>query len=219
MSGRATAWPRSSRPCSPSSRARASSTCQSRDKAEKLAEQLGGAGPAGSALSCRARAAGPRAQPGRLRRLRGDGDGRDHRLRHGHRQARRALRRPCRHPQVDRGLLSGDRPRRPRRRAGRGLAVLGRRGFRPRPPADRDRGRGEPPRRRARAAERARHPGRDRRLPPRDPAPPFRRGPARDLRQLRQLPRAAGGDRRHRRPRRNCSPPPSAPRCASASAI
>ena len=67
--------------------------------------------------------------------LRGDGDRRDDRVRHGHRQARRALRRPCRNPQVDRGLLPGDRPRRPRRRSGRGLAVLGRRGFRPRPTA------------------------------------------------------------------------------------
>ena len=87
----------------------------------------------------------------------------DGRLRHGHRQARRALRRPCRHPQVDRGLLPGDRPRRARRRAGRGLAVLGRRGFRPRPPADRDRGRARPPAGRARAAERARRAGRERR--------------------------------------------------------
>ena len=41
----------------------------------------------------------------------------DGRLRHGHRQARRAFRRPCRHPEVDRSLLPGDRPRRPRRRA------------------------------------------------------------------------------------------------------
>ena len=128
----------------------------SRDKAEKLAAQLAADGAAGAALSCRARAAGPRAQPGGVRHLRGDGDGRDHRLRHGHRQAGRPLRRPCRPAQVDRGLLSGNRPRRPRRRAGRGLAVLGRRGFRPRPAADRDRGRGGPPRRRARAAERAR---------------------------------------------------------------
>ena len=42
------------------------------------------------------------------------GDGRDHRLRHGHRQARRALRRPCQHARQRRGLLPGDRPRRPR---------------------------------------------------------------------------------------------------------
>ena len=42
-------------------------------------------------------------------------------------------------PKIDRGLLPGDRPRRARRRAGRGLAVLGRAGFRACPPADRDR--------------------------------------------------------------------------------
>jgi hypothetical protein len=33
-------------------------------------------------------------------------------LRHGHRQAGRALRRPCRPAEIDRGLLPGDRPRR-----------------------------------------------------------------------------------------------------------
>ena len=54
--------------------------------------------------------------PGRGR----GGDGGDHRLRHGHRQARRALRHPRRSAGLDRGLLAGDRPRRPRRRAGRG---------------------------------------------------------------------------------------------------
>ena len=50
--------------------------------------------------------------------LREDGvvDGRDDRVRHGHRQARRALRRPHRPAEVGRGLLPGDRPRRPRRR-------------------------------------------------------------------------------------------------------
>ena len=52
------------------------------------------------------------------------GDGGDDRVRHGHRQARRALRRPHRPAQVDRGLLPGDRPRRPRRRTGRGVAEL-----------------------------------------------------------------------------------------------
>ena len=44
------------------------------------------------------------------------GDGGDHRLRHGHRQARRALRRPPRPAQEHRELLPGDRSRRPRRR-------------------------------------------------------------------------------------------------------
>ena len=41
------------------------------------------------------------------------------RVRHGHRQAGRALRRPPRPAQEPRGLLPGDRPRRPRRPAGR----------------------------------------------------------------------------------------------------
>ena len=40
----------------------------SRDKADKLAEQLGRDRAAGAALSCRARAAGARAQPGGVRR-------------------------------------------------------------------------------------------------------------------------------------------------------
>ena len=42
---------------------------------------------------------------------------RDHRLRHGHRQAGRALRRPPQSAEIDRGLLSGDGPRRPRRQS------------------------------------------------------------------------------------------------------
>ena len=49
---------------------------------------------------------------------------RHHRLRHGHRQARRALRRPSRPAEEHRGLLPGNRPRRPRRRAGRRLDDL-----------------------------------------------------------------------------------------------
>ena len=58
-------------------------------------------------------------QPGALSARRRPGDGRDHRVRHGHRQARRALRRPSRPAEEHRGLLPGNRPRRPRRRAGR----------------------------------------------------------------------------------------------------
>ena len=58
----------------------------------------------------------PRRDPlparGRPRRLR------DHRLRHGGRQARHPLRRPRRPAEVDRGLLPGDRARGPRRGAG-----------------------------------------------------------------------------------------------------
>ena len=69
---------------------------------------------------------------------------RHRRVRHGHRQARRPLRRACRAAQVDRGLLPGDRPRRARRRPVGRAPVLGRRRFRPRAPADR-RGRARAP--------------------------------------------------------------------------
>ena len=56
-------------------------------------------------------------------------------------------------------------------------------------------GRAGAPAGRARAAERAGRVRRGAGLPPRDPAAPFRRGPARAVRQLRQLPRPAGDDR------------------------
>ena len=71
---------------------------------------------------------------------------RHRRLRHGHRQARRALRRPLRPAQEPRELLPGDRPRRPRRPARRGPAAL-----RPR----RRRRRAQPHRGRRPAADRA----------------------------------------------------------------
>ena len=58
-------------------------------------------------------------QPGRLPAGGRRRDRRDDRLRHGHQQARRALRRACRHAGRHRELLPGDRPRRPRRPAGR----------------------------------------------------------------------------------------------------
>ena len=61
------------------------------------------------------RVAQPVAVPARGRRR----HGRDDRVRHGHRQARRALRRPPRPAQERRGLLPGDRARRPRRTARR----------------------------------------------------------------------------------------------------
>ena len=64
--------------------------------------------------------------------LREDGDHRrrHHRLRHGHRQAGRAVRRPPVAAEVGRGLLPGNRPRRPRWRPGRyldGVLAAGRR--------------------------------------------------------------------------------------------
>ena len=77
----------------------------------------------------------------------------------------------------------------------------------------------EPDRRagRARAAQRARRARRSADLPPRDPAAPFRRGSAGTLRQLRQLPRSARDRSMRPRSRGNCCPPHSAPRCGSAS--
>ena len=63
-----------------------------------------------------------------------DGDARRRRrhdrVRHGHRQARRALGLPRRGRRVARRLLPGGRPRGPRRRAGRGRPLLPRRGRR-----------------------------------------------------------------------------------------
>ncbi len=114
----------------------------------------------------------PVAVPARGRRR----DGGDHRLRHGHRQARRALRRAPGHAQERRGLLPGDRPRRPRRPAGAGLDGLraGRR--RAEPSADRRvRGRRRAQARVAGQARRDGCAGRDRRLPARAAAAVLRR--------------------------------------------
>ena len=121
--------------------------CLSRNSVEKTAEFLVGQGitalPYHAGLDATTRAAN------QSRFLREDGrdHGGHHRVRHGHRQAGRALRRPPRPAQVGRGLLPGDRPGRARRAAVDRLAGLraGRRraaaqddrrlGGRPRPPA------------------------------------------------------------------------------------
>ena len=104
----------------------------------------------------------------------------DHRLRHGHRQARRALRRAPRPAQDRRGLLPGNRPRRPRRPARRRLAALR--------PAGRDHaapdarelaGRRGAQARRAAAAERDARLVRDHLVPAPGAAALFRRGLAR----------------------------------------
>ena len=80
-----------------------------------------------AALSRGARRPYARGEPGRFLYPQGRGDGGDHRLRHGRRQAGRALHRSRRSADLGRGLLSGDRPRRPRWRAGpRADAVLAR---------------------------------------------------------------------------------------------
>ena len=104
--------------------------CLSRRKVEETAAWLAEQGVAALALprrhGRRQRAAAPGAVSARRRHRHGG----HHRLRHGHRQARRALRRASRSAQEHRGLLPGDRPRRPRRPAGRRLDGLrpGRRG-------------------------------------------------------------------------------------------
>ncbi len=98
--------------------------CRSRDKVEEVARWLSDKGRAALPYhagleSHRARAAsGPVPEGG------GRGDRRHRRLRHGDRQAQRALRRASRRAQEPRGLLPGDRPRRPRRTARRCLDDL-----------------------------------------------------------------------------------------------
>ena len=151
--------------------------CQSRKRVEEIAEMLCERRHGRPALPRRAGRRGAAAPPGPLPARGRRGDGGHHRLRHGHRQARRALRRPPRHAQEHRGLLPGDRPRRPRRPAGRRLDGL------------RPAGRGEPaphdrrePGRRgvqagdARQARRAAGAGRGHRLPARAAARLLRRG-------------------------------------------
>ena len=140
---------------------------------------------------------------------------RHHRLRHGRRQARHPLRRPRRPAEVDRGLLPGDRPRRPRRRARRHADALRPRRHPPAPHPDRR----EPvadgaQAGRPQAPQRAPRPRRGQALPPPDAARLLRRDPRRALRQLRPLPRP---------PRRSSTPPrprarPSRRSCAPARA-
>ncbi len=98
------------------------------------------------------------------------------------------FRRPCRCAQVDRELLSGNRPRGPRWRCRAWRCCCGRRMTLPVPASGLSEV--EPQRR---DSERVRidahgRAGRNRRLPPRAAAAAFRRRPAADLRQLRQLP-------------------------------
>ena len=139
------------------------------------------------------------AQPGTLPARGRHGDGRDDRVRHGHRQARRALRRPPRPAEVRRGLLPGDRPRRPRRPAVHRLAGLRPAGRGAAAPDDRDvRRRPRPPPQPRRAPRRDARPLRDGALPPRPAARLLRRDAHGRLRQLRHLPDPAGVLGRHR---------------------
>ena len=99
--------------------------CLSRASVEKTAEFLVAQRHRGAAVPRRAGRAGPAPRnQARFLREDGAGHGRDDRVRHGHRQARRAVRRPPRPAEVGRGLLPGDRPGRPRRPAVDGLAGL-----------------------------------------------------------------------------------------------
>ena len=130
---------------------------------------------------------------------------RDDRVRHGHRQARRAVRRAPRPAEERGGLLPGDGPRRARRRArGRVDDVRSRR-RRAAAAADRVlRGERRVQARVHRQARCAARPVRDRGLPARAAARVLRRG-ERALRQLRHLPQ--------RRRRRGTRPTPRARRC------
>ena len=98
--------------------------CLSRRKVDDTAAALSGLGiaalPYHAGLDKEVRAA----NQDRFLKEDGRDRGGDDRLRHGHRQAGRALRRPSRPAQEPGGLLPGDRPRRPRRAAGRGLHAL-----------------------------------------------------------------------------------------------
>jgi ATP-dependent DNA helicase RecQ len=102
--------PRAS-PATPAS----STACRARVKVEETPRAWCGEPGSGAALPRRPRRRGARREPGPLPARGRRRDGRDDRVRHGHRQARRALRRPPRPAQEHRGLLPGDRPRRPRR--------------------------------------------------------------------------------------------------------
>jgi hypothetical protein len=91
--------------------------CQSRKRVEEVAAHAGGARPERPALPRRPGRGLAPAPPGPLPARRRPDHGGHHRLRHGHRQARRALRGPPGHAQEHRGLLPGNRPRRARRRS------------------------------------------------------------------------------------------------------
>ena len=168
--------------------------CLSRKKVDATAALAGEsripglALPRGNGFSGSARES--TALPARRRR----NHGRDHCLRHGHRQAGCALCRASGFAQEHRKLLSGDRPRRARRRTRRRLDAL--RLVRRRAAAADDRhrrGRGAVQARRAGQTRCAARPVRNADLPPRAVAELLRRaatgGPP--LRQLRQLPVAA----------------------------
>ena len=152
-----------------------------------------------AAIPRRPRRGHPAASPGPLR-ARGRRRHRGHdRLRHGHRQARRALRRSPGPPEEHRGLLPGDGPRGTGRRACRGvdgLRVAGG-GHHARHGREVRSGRGAQA---AGSAQARRHARllRARDLSATHAAGVLRRRPLGGLRQLRQLPHARGGLGRYR---------------------
>ena len=182
--------------------------CLSRASVEKTAEFLVEQRHRRRCRTTRASTPG-RAPRNQSRFLREDGlvDGRDDRVRHGHRQARRAVRRPPRPAEVGRGLLPGDRPRRARRAAVHRLAGLRPAGRRAAAQDDRHvrgRRRAPPPAGRStstrcsRCARRSSAAGCS--------CSAYFGQPSEPVRQLRHLPDAAGVLGRHGRRRRSCCP-------------
>ena len=111
--------------------------CMTRRAVEETAALLDPARPRRAALPCRPRARDPRPQPGALSARGGRHRRRHRRVRHGHRQAQCPLCRASRRAEKPRSLLPGDRPRRPRRAAGRCLDGLRHRRRDESAPADR----------------------------------------------------------------------------------
>ncbi len=179
--------------------------CLSRASVEKTAEFLVENGvvalPYHAGLDASVRAAQPVAVPARRRRR----HGRDHRVRHGHRQAGCAVRRAPRPAEERRGLLPGDRSRRPRRPAVDRVARLRAAGCRAAAPHDRlVRGRSGPPHAAVAAPRRDARAVRDARVPPRAAARLLRRD-VDGLRQLRHLPQPAARAGTAPSRRRSCS--------------
>ncbi len=139
-------------------------------------------------LSCGHGCRDARPESGRLPDGARRGDRRHDRLRHGHRQARRALRDPLRHSQIAGRILSGDGPCGPRRRRGLLPDLLQLQGH----PETREIHAGQARRRTGDREAAAAGDGllcREFDVPPQDAAALLRRGVYRgELRQLRQLP-------------------------------
>ena len=158
-------------------------------------------------------------QSGGVRRFRGDGDRRHRRLRHGHRQARRALRRPCRNPQsrsrpiTRRPAAPGATANRPKRGCSGRARISRARGGGSRRRSSPSAGRG------ARAAERARRAGRNRRAAAARSCCAISARTRRSSAAIATIASTRPQPSTRPRLRANCCPPRSAPRCGSASRI